>query len=237
MSCESSFKVRTWLIDRATEVKILVKNLGEDCWEVSDVGVLIFVLSAWFLRFKMRRNWPETIIISWIAAAILYYPVLMILMVSFELGFAPIVIVVILAIFIFKNKYSDRAYIKKWRNTEFSRVNSFEFSNLLLNNCDLSKVQYYEEIHYNRAKYFSANTETNIDRDFVSTIFYNAEAEGNDSLFQEYGLLVTSEGVVVKKQIILSKEKGNINYGVDEKFLPFMNAYRVNISPNSMTVY
>lgn len=229
--------MRTWLIDRATEVKILVKNLGEYCWEVSDVGVLIFVLSAWFLRFKMRRNWPETIIISWIAAAILYYPVLMILMFSFELGFTPIVVCVLIAVYIYKSKYSEKAYIKKWKNTEFPRMTSFEFSDLLLNNCDLSKVRYYEDIPYNRVKYFSANTEANIDRDFVSTIFYHAGAADNDSLFQEYGFLVTSEGVVVKKQIILSKEKGNITHGVDEKFLPFINAYKVNISPNSMTVY
>lgn len=103
------------------------------------MGVLIFVLSAWFLRFKMRRNWPETIIISWIAAAILYYPVLMILMFSFELGFTPIVVCVLIAVYIYKSKYSEKAYIKKWKNTEFPRMTSFEFSDLLLNNCDLSK--------------------------------------------------------------------------------------------------
>lgn len=146
-------------------------------------------------------------------------------------------IVIVFAIFQYLKNGGEGKYIEEWENANFPLLSSFQFSTILYSNCDVTKVRYYDDIPYNRAKYFSSGTEVDIDMDFVSNIFYDANPADNELSFQEYGFLVTSLGVIISRQKELPKQGRQQVFDVEKTYLPFANAYRFTTTGNCLTVY
>lgn len=146
-------------------------------------------------------------------------------------------LLIIIVLNFFYKRATESKYIKEWESTGFPLISSFEFSELLLDECDTSKVRYHEDIPYNRAKFFSSETEADIDMEYVSNIFYEASPADNEMAFQEYGFLVTSLGVIVNKQIEVSQKGKKKAYDNQKTYLPFNDAYRFKTTDDSLTVY
>lgn len=171
--------------------------------------MVLAVLLAWYSKEKLDWGWQQTIVMFIIGG-------------------------IILLVYL---TTSENIRIKLWQRRYFPLLTSFQFSNLLYENSDSNKVRYYENIPYNRALYFSSGTEINIELESVSTIFYDARPADNEMTFQEYGFLVASLGVIIKKQVVADLEDIDNKYDVQTTCLPFANAYRYKVDENSLQVY
>lgn len=197
---------------------------------------------AWIVREKYNFSWRQTIGsfflaiigINFITGILEFvYSLLM-----YEgLGSLFTFIIIVAVIYLFLKRDTEGKYIEKWEKADFPLITSMEFSSLLQENCDTSNVRYHEDIPYNRAKYFSSETDADIDMEYVSNIFFDASPADNEMSFQEYGFLVTSLGVIVNKQIEVPHESRKKEYGNQKSYVPFSKVYRYKTTIDSLTVY
>lgn len=143
----------------------------------------------------------------------------------------------LLALLISFSINSENRRIKKWRKINFPFISSFEFTKILLENCDTKKVYLCENIPYNRALYFTNGTDMNLEMDNVSPIFYNARPADNEMVFREYGFLVSSLGVIITKQTELKENSQIKEYSFKTSYLPFLEAYRFTTKNNVLTIF
>jgi len=205
--------------------------------EVIDLEFIMACVIVWLLREKFKFGWRQTIgvFILGIMGLSLLSNHLTFIYYDFVSIFPAAVM--ILFTYLFLKRDTEGKNIQQWESTNFPPISSYEFSTLLLNNCDTSQVRYHEDIPYNRAKYFSAGTEADIDMENVSNIFFDASPADNEMSFQEYGFLVTSLGVIVIKQIEIPGGGRKQTYDSQKSYLPFAGAYRFQTTGDSLKVY
>ena len=145
------------------------------------------------------------------------------LYILFIIGFkALFIIILILVATIF---YIHKKNLNNWKEINCSIDNTMDFSKEIeyrAVNGDLIG----ENIPINRVEYFNMDTQNNISED-VYPIIYNAHPAKNEMKFMEYGYLITTNEIVLNRQIKnKNKENRKDKYSNEKINIPFHNLYK-----------
>lgn len=130
--------------------------------------------------------------------------------------------------------------IRAWRKADYPKTNPYKFST------DLTQAIYGSEnekndIPYNRVAAFNDGNDILTENDGVIPVYYDAKPADNEMAFREFGTLITTKGVLYKKQVEdpKTKDSKNKSYIVETTILPFFNAYKVTFDEENdlLTIY
>lgn len=194
---------------------------------------IIFFGVLWLLKFKLELEWGKSIILGVISAVVvpliltlvIIHPILIVVM---------IIIIIVFGVMLLKpDKNVFKEELNEWVEKNFKLISPFEFSNLILSQCDISNVKYSDEIPYYRAKYFSSGSIVDVDTDEIFTILFDAEPNKDEVTFQEYGYLITTAEIIIKKRIKNDKKE----FITGEQYIPFDGIYKVLKSDSIIKIY
>ncbi|MCI2947077.1 hypothetical protein FH144_01365 [Staphylococcus caledonicus] len=183
------------------------------------LGFLIIIgLSAFFYK-KIKLSLAQSIglaIGSIILLNILFYTILFL---GFKVSIILVFIVVAILLFLQRKNISD------WKKGDIVVDNTIEFSSEI-ESMAIESDMIGENIPINRAEYFNMGTEQNISED-VYPIIYNAKPAKNEMKFMEYGYLITTNEIVLNRQIKnKNKEDKKEKYTNEKVSIPFQNLYK-----------
>lgn len=139
-----------------------------------------------------------------------------------------------------RNYFAVSKEIRAWRRAKYPETSPYKISS------DLTEAIYESDdaepdIPYNRVSAFNDNNDILTENDGVIPIYYDAKPADNEMAFREFGILITTKGVLYKKQVEdpETKDSKAKSYIAETTVLPFSNAYKVTFDEENdvLTVY
>ena len=194
--------------------------------------VLLIIGLVWLCRQKLMLTWGKAVLLS--AVVGVGAPIIVVLAFSYLQVFVLLVGLVAGGWFLYTYLGGKRE-IKQWQQTDFPPFLAVAFRQLLLDTLDVGQVRYAEDLPYNRVNYFSSGSVMDQGLDDNFPLLFHAAPADNEMRFQEYGFLVTTMEVIIKKQ--RRSQNKNEKFTVEEHFLPFSGAYKVRQTDRELIVY
>lgn len=198
---------------------------------MSFLGFLIFVgLSILFYK-KTKLSILQSMGISIILSALVNFILNMLIFINFSILVILALMIVGAVYYIYKKTLSD------WKKINPTINDVIDFSKEI-ENSSVEGDMIGEYIPVNRTEYFNMGTENNISED-VFPIIYNAQPAKNEMKFMEYGYLITTNEIVLNRQIRNKNSTDRKEKYTNEKInIPFQNLYKqYRIGKTSFLLY
>ncbi len=194
-------------------------------------GFLLVIALSVLLYKKMKLPLAYSIVCGLGMMFALYIMLIILYAISFK------VLVILLLIAAGVIFYVYRKNISDWKQIKPVINDVIEFSNQIENQA-LNGDMIGEDIPVNRTEYFNMGTENNISED-VFPVIYNAKPAKNEMKFMEYGYLITTNEIVLNRQIRNKNSDDKTDKYTNEKInIPFQNLFKqYRIGKTSFLLY
>ena len=116
-----------------------------------------------------------------------------------------------------------------WAKKNYDYITPYDFSDRILEVINLDE----ERIPYNRVRHFSAGSEILTEDEGVFAISYDAHPHDNEVAFIEYGILVTTKGILIKNRV---KDKNSKEYKAEKIEIPYQGIFYVKLNKGNIIV-
>lgn len=175
------------------------------------------LFSNWVCWFRKKAG---------IYGSIAIFIALCILIAGFELLIYYIVGIFLIGVFLIGKRNS---VIRSWAKREYDYITPYDFSD------HISKLTNPNEeaIPYNRVRHFSAESGILTEDEGVFAISYDAHPHDDEVAFIEYGILVTTKGILIKNRVKDEAAKGK-QYKVEEIAIPYQDVFFVKLNRDNV---
>ena len=120
--------------------------------------------------------------------------------------------------------------IRSWAKREYAEITPYDFSEIVSEVTGLDT----EEIPYNRVRHFSAESGILTEDEGVFAISYDAHPHDDEVAFVEYGILVTTKGILIKNRVADEDAKGE--YKAEEIAIPYQDIFFVKLDGKDIII-
>ncbi|MDK6809459.1 hypothetical protein [Ligilactobacillus agilis] len=120
--------------------------------------------------------------------------------------------------------------IRSWAKCEYAEITPYDFSEIVSEVTGLDT----EEIPYNRVRHFSAESGILTEDEGVFAISYDAHPHDDEVAFVEYGILVTTKGILIKNRVADEDAKGE--YKAEEIAIPYQDIFFVKLDDKDIII-
>lgn len=172
----------------------------------------------WLMHSKMKYDVKVSSISAVIAGILM--PFILFFMLS-NIKLVLIIVAIGFVIFYFTNQSTEGAKIRAWKAQKPQEVTARDFAEAVkANDAVPTSLPYY------RMQFFSSGIE-NIDTDEDFPLLFDAHPNKEETLFREFGYLVTTKGIIYKLAVVNHQTDNENKYDVKTILIPFQNVYRV----------
>lgn len=116
-----------------------------------------------------------------------------------------------------------------WAKKKYDYITPYDFSDRILEVINLDE----ERIPYNRVRHFSAGSEILTEDEGVFAISYDAHPHDDEVAFIEYGILVTTKGILIKNRV---KDKNSKGYKAENIEIHYQDIFYVKLNKGNVIV-
>lgn len=119
--------------------------------------------------------------------------------------------------------------MNSWAKKKYDYITPYDFSDRISEVINLDE----ERIPYNRVRHFSAESEILTEDEGVFAISYDAHPHDDEVTFIEYGILVTTKGILIKNRV---KDKNSKGYKAEKVEIHYQDIFYVKLNKGNVIV-
>ncbi|MDD1402235.1 hypothetical protein [Ligilactobacillus salivarius] len=119
--------------------------------------------------------------------------------------------------------------MNSWAKKKYDYITPYDFSDRISEVINLDE----ERIPYNRVRHFSAESEILTEDEGVFAISYDAHPHADEVAFIEYGILVTTKGILIKNRV---KDKNSKGYKAEKVEIHYQDIFYVKLNKGNVIV-
>ncbi|MYY64841.1 hypothetical protein FYL25_05280 [Lactobacillus salivarius] len=119
--------------------------------------------------------------------------------------------------------------MNSWAKKKYDYITPYDFSDRISEVINLDE----ERIPYNRVRHFSAESEILTEDEGVFAISYDAHPHDDEVAFIEYGILVTTKGILIKNRV---KDKNSKGYKAEKVEIHYQDIFYVKLNKSNVIV-
>lgn len=119
--------------------------------------------------------------------------------------------------------------MNSWAKKKYDYITPYDFSDRISEVINLDE----ERIPYNRVRHFSAESEILTEDEGVFAISYDAHPHDDEVAFIEYGILVTTKGILIKNRV---KDKNSKGYKAEKVEIHYQDIFYVKLNKGNVIV-
>lgn len=116
-----------------------------------------------------------------------------------------------------------------WAKKKYDYITPYDFSDRISEVINSDE----ERIPYNRVRHFSAESEILTEDEGVFAISYDAHPHDDEVAFIEYGILVTTKGILIKNRV---KDKNSKGYKAEKVEIHYQDIFYVKLNKGNVIV-